>query len=227
MLVLEFRLPYGENLTFPASKVINGGYTGRDAAAVQAHVEELEKEGIAPPLRTPLFFPVPRDRVTLAAEVEVVGENTSGEVEYVLLVSGDDLFVTVASDHTDRTLERVDMLASKALCPNVLAPVAWRYEEVQGHWDEIMIRSWIGEGRRTLRQEAPLAAIMAPGDLMAEVARSVKGPLEGVVILSGTVASRGEGSGVAGFFEFEMEDPRLGRRISWGYRITRTDWYRP
>jgi len=212
---------------FAVNRIINGGYSGRDRAAVMAHVEELGREGIAPPTKTPVFFAIPRDRMTLGDRVEVYGEKTSGEVEYVLLLSGGRMWVGVGSDHTDRELERLDIPASKRIVPNVLAPRVWCYDDVKDHWDQIVIRSWTGRDRKTMYQEAPLSVILTPHDLLDHMKRHITGPLDGAVVFSGTVAALArEGLGVSDYFEFEMDDPVRNRRIQWAYAVEKIDWFR-
>ena len=39
-----------------ARELVIAGWTGRDAARVEAHVRELEAEGIPRPPRTPMFY---------------------------------------------------------------------------------------------------------------------------------------------------------------------------
>ncbi|MEW6082805.1 MAG: DUF2848 family protein [Bacillota bacterium] len=212
---------------FPVNRVINGGYSGRDRAAVMAHVEELEREGIPPPTETPVFFAIPRDRMTLGDSIEVYGDKTSGEVEYVLLLSGGRMWVGVGSDHTDRELERLDIPASKRITPNVMASRVWSYNDIKDHWDQVVIRSWTGRGRKTMYQEAALSLILTPGDLLEHMKRHVTGSLEGAVVYSGTVAALAkEGLGVSDYFEFEMEDPVRNRRIQGAYAIQKIDWFR-
>ena len=92
-------------LRFPVRRVVNAGYVGRDRAVVEAHIEEMRHLGIPAPTSVPVFFALTSDNVTTADEIEVIGPGTSGEVEYVLLLHEDEVFVGVGSDHTDRALE--------------------------------------------------------------------------------------------------------------------------
>ena len=43
-------------IDFVPKHIINAGYTGRDQAAVQAHIDELKEEGIPAPDKTPVYF---------------------------------------------------------------------------------------------------------------------------------------------------------------------------
>src|SRR5207244_4494611 len=70
-----------EPLFFQVRRVVNAGYVGRNRQAVEAHIEELRREGIPPPASVPALYPLSADNVTTAEEIEVLGHDTSGEVE--------------------------------------------------------------------------------------------------------------------------------------------------
>jgi hypothetical protein len=53
MKVLELRVIRGDfstPLTFRVQRMVNAGYVGRDVDAVKAHIEELRREGVPPPV---------------------------------------------------------------------------------------------------------------------------------------------------------------------------------
>ena len=106
------------------NRLILGGWTGRDADAVETHIVELEELGVARPKSVPTFFRMSRDRITTGKVIEVSGPDTSGEVEFVIVNSPKNgLFLGVGSDHTDRKLETVSVCQSKQICEKVIAPV--------------------------------------------------------------------------------------------------------
>jgi hypothetical protein len=80
--------------------------------------------------------------------MKVLGEHTSGEAEAVLLVAGNDIWVAVGSDHTDRELDKVNIVASKQVCPKPVSAEVWRYADARERWDSLALRSWIGETSR-------------------------------------------------------------------------------
>ena len=129
-------------------------------------------------------------------------------------------WVTVASDQTDRFVERHSVPASKQLCPKVLAPTVWPLAEVEGHWDELELRAWVRSGRtRRLYQEAKLGSLLAPDILLAGLRRRVGRALDGVLLLSGTVPTV-DGQLVYGdAYELELADPRLDRVIRTEYAV--------
>lgn len=174
----------GTALSFEPRRLVIAGYTGRDRAAVEAHIQELADEGIAPPARVPTYFELDPELVTTASEVEVSGPCTSGEAEPVLLFTDGGLFLTVGSDHTDRDLERVDIGASKAACPKPISPRVIEWSRAARSWDAGLLRSWAGGAAY---QAGELASVTPP-DVLVEDLSSVLGPPgDGLVLFLGTV----------------------------------------
>jgi hypothetical protein len=58
--------------------LIIAGWTGRDQAALEAHIKELEELGIAPPKRTPVFYRVSASLLTAPPLIQVIGGDSSG-----------------------------------------------------------------------------------------------------------------------------------------------------
>ncbi len=202
------------------------GYTGRDQEAVRRHIEELEKEGVAPPPAVPAYYPKPAWALTQGDVVEVAGRETSGEVEFVLIRQGEELYVGVGSDHTDRAVERSDVLKSKQVCPSVLSEVLWDYEEVRGHWDEIQIRSWVlTGGQKRLYQASTTEAIMRPEALLSAVAERIRGSMDGIAVFSGTTPLLEGQILFADRFEGELFDPVRKRKISIDYSVKGMEWF--
>ena len=174
--------------------------------------------GVPGPVTTPIFFPLASTLATTADRVEVLGEQTSGEVEYALLVDTGRILVTVASDHTDRGFERYSIQASKQLYPDVLASEAWPLDECRAHWDQLVLRCWTTTlGRRSVYQEAALAELLSP-DTWLDMLHRHGVPRDGLVFLSGTPATIG-GVVFGERYEIELEDPVLGRAIRHEYAV--------
>lgn len=211
-----------EEIHFEMRRMVNAGYTGRDQEKVRHHIEELKKEGVPAPESTPTAYEMITQLVYFEKEIEVVSERTSGEAEYVLLCGGDEVYVGVGSDHTDRELESVSILKSKQVCPNVMSNRLWRLKEVREDWDQILLRSWTGdeEGKKQLYQEAPLSAMMTPEDLMDFIKnRSDDRDLTGVMIFSGTIPILTGNFLYGSFFEAELFNPRTHRRLHLHYQV--------
>lgn len=207
-------------LPFTVRRIVCGGYSSRDRAEVERHIGELERLGIPPPQEIPIFFSVASYLATLGGAVEVQGPFTSGEIEFVLLFGAGGPWVTVGSDQTDRFFERQSVPASKQLCPKVIGGTVWPVAEVEDHWDELVLRSWVRSGRqRRLYQEAALASMLTPAALLPGLQRYAGRELDGIVLFSGTVPTV-DGELIYGdAYELELADPGLGRKIRTQYTV--------
>ncbi|MFM2444742.1 MAG: hypothetical protein RJB09_1928 [Pseudomonadota bacterium] len=200
------------------SKAIVAGWTGRDRAALEKHILELEELGVARPASTPIYYRVAASRITTSPVIETTGEASSGEVEFVLAQWGGETWVSVGSDHTDRQVETYNVTVSKQMCEKPVAATFWRYAEVASHWDKIVMRSWIEEnGARVLYQEGSVISMLDPMTLV-EGYEGKPALDEGALMFCGTFAAKG-GIRPADSFEFEIHDPVLGRSISHAYRL--------
>jgi hypothetical protein len=195
------------------------GWAGRDTVAVEAHIRELEHLGTPRPSRTPVFYRVSSSLLTTADAIQVVGTETSGEVEFILVMLDGDLWVGLGSDHTDRGLERSTVPLSKQLCAKVAAPTLWRFDDVVPHWDTLILRSWAHrDGERVLYQQSSVATILPPQRLLQLYEASASALPTGGAMFGGTLATI-DAIAPAGAFEMELEDTTLGRRLHHHYRI--------
>jgi hypothetical protein len=199
-------------------QAVVAGWTGRDAAAVEKHITELEALGVKRPATTPIFYRVAAARLTTTNTIEAVGEASGGEVEFVLLQHRGRLWVGAGSDHTDREVEKYGVTVSKQMCDKPIAPAFWLYDEVEPHWDQLILRAHVIEGgKRVLYQEGAVSALLAPAALIARYTGS--GRLgDGTLMFGGTLAARG-GVRPTGEFAFELDDPVRERKISHAYRV--------
>ena len=193
--------------------LIIAGWTGRDPESVEHHIRELEKLGVPRPSRTPMFYRISNHLLTHAPGIQLMGEDSSGEAEIVLLDLPEGRWVGVGSDHTDRTAEIHGITLAKQVCAKPIGRTVWRYEEVAGHWDSLVVRSHAWQrGERRLYQEGTAGALLHPDDLM-RLLSSEQGVNSGsIALFLGTFAAIG-GISPAERFDFELEDPVLGRRI--------------
>jgi hypothetical protein len=214
-----------DRIAFAPAELVMAGWTGRDRAAVDHHIAELAALGVPGPSRIPTFYRL--DPALLAGavpEIHVLGEDTSGEVEAVLLALADGLWVGLGSDHTDRKMEAHGVAVAKQLCRKPMAPGLWRFDELTSHWDQLILRAHIIEGgERTRYMEAPLAAVRRPGDLIQDYAAGlgVAGELRlpvGNVMFMGAIGAIG-GVRPSSRFEMALEDPVLGRTLHHAYDV--------
>jgi hypothetical protein len=205
-------------LTLAIDQAVIAGWTGRDPVARDKHIAELEAIGIARPASTPIYYRVSARRLTTEDSIEVSGGDSSGEVEFVLIGWQGRVFVGLGSDHTDRKVETYSITVSKQMCDKVMAPVLWELEDVAGHWDQLILRSfaWIG-GARVLYQEGTLDNMLSVAELVRRGFEDGKLP-DGCAMFGGTFAAKG-GIRPASRFEYELEDPVLKRCIRHAYDV--------
>lgn len=199
--------------------LVIAGWTGRDEAAVEHHIAELAAIGVKRPRSVPCFYRLGANLLTTARDLDVVGEDSSGEAEFVLISARDALYVGVGSDHTDRKVEAYGVTVSKQLCPKPVGPELWKFAEVEDHWDRLLLRSHVVRGgERLLYQQGPVSRMLAPRDLLERFPDSPgKLPL-GTALFCGTLVVQGEiGGGER--FEIELHDPVRGRSLDHEYTV--------
>jgi hypothetical protein len=212
----------GERVSLAVDRLINAGYSGRDEAAVREHVDELlADDAIAEaPDRVPATYRLDPGTIRVDPDaVTVVGERTSGEAEFALLCTDRATYVTAASDHTDRSIERHGIQRAKQIAPDALSAGAWRLADVPA-WDRLRLRAWtVVDGERRRYQDATLGELLAPDDLRATVRERHGGPLAGTAVCSGTVPTVDGELRHGERFAVELADPVRGRRLSLDYRV--------
>jgi hypothetical protein len=213
-------------LHFSVRRILLAGFTGRNQKVAMKHVEELRAHGVVAPKKIPSFYALPNHLVATASELEVFGNQTSGEIEPVLLFQNRQIYLGVGSDHTDRELEKASIAKSKVMCRKILAPEIWHYHEVKARWDKLVLRSWIGDGKkRNVYQQAPLGVFMPAQKLIRMAQRYVRdGNLEGMVLFLGTVPILGSGFGFSPTFSGELVDGARHRKLSFSYSVKTVDW---
>jgi hypothetical protein len=201
------------------TQVLLAGYTGRDRSKVMEHIRELECLGVTPPERVPMIFVVRPELVTTAGRLVPSCAETSGEVEFYLLQSTEGLLVGVGSDHTDRKHETIDITASKEMCQKPISQDAWRYVDVQPHWDRIEIRSWVTDAHgRRLYQEGRLDAFLPIDELLDELRYAGHTDMTHHIVFCGTLPTR-DGLVYGQRFEAELRDPLLHRVLTCSYEV--------
>jgi hypothetical protein len=200
------------------TQLVIAGWTGRDKASVEKHIAELAAIGVKRPRAVPMFYRVAASLLTTSREVEVVGEGSSGEVEFVLVSAPDALYVGVGSDHTDRKVEAYGVTVSKQMCPKPLGSELWQLADLDAHWDRLVLRSHVTRGgRRLLYQEGEVGHMLAPRELLGRFSGSAF-LAPGTAMFCGTLAVRGEiGGGER--FEIELHDPVRNRSLRHAYAV--------
>ncbi|WP_110640635.1 DUF2848 domain-containing protein [Salinicola sp. CPA57] len=220
--MLTFETPQG-SLSVTPQRLAIAGWAGRDQAGVQHHIDELAAIGVKPPSSVPLFYRASAQLLTQAENVEMLGGEGSGEAEVCLVSDGDGrLWVTLASDHTDRKLEAVGVAESKQLCAKPVATQAWALEEIREHWDSLELSSEIEENGHTVTyQQGTLAELLDVETLLAKLPAALKQGeflAPNTLLLCGTVPAIG-GIRPSACFSMTLNDPVLNRRLSHAYTV--------
>lgn len=199
--------------------LVIAGWTGRDAAAVEHHIVELEAIGVARPRTVPSFYLVGNNLLTTQQQLDMTGTDSSGEVEFVLVSLEDGLHVGIGSDHTDRKVEAYGVTVSKQMCAKPVSAALWKLADVEGHWDSLMLRSWVTRnGVRSLYQEGLVTKMLAPQDLIHRYTNGGSTLPVGTAMYCGTLTVIGAiGGGER--FEVELEDPVKKRSLQHAYSV--------
>jgi hypothetical protein len=177
MMSLSFTVAGGGQLSLTPDKLVVAGYTARDEESVRAHIAELAAIGVPPPESVPAYYDLDPALLTSAPVVDVDGTSTSGEVEPVIIRADGRYFLAVGSDHTDRDLERTDIVLAKASCPKPVGATAVEFgaDLSELSWDALRATSVVDDrpyqqaGVATLRHPEELVermTVAAPGDLV-------------------------------------------------------------
>jgi hypothetical protein len=198
--------------------LVVAGWTGRDQGALEAHIRELEALGIARPKSTPIFYRVAASLLTCADTIEVIGGDSSGEVEVVVYALDGGLWLGLGSDHTDRKAEAIGVTLSKQMCAKPVGARLWRFADVAPHWERLTLRAFVtGDGKRRLYQEGPVSTMRPPEELIRLYTGGGTLPA-GTAMFCGTLAVHGSIEG-GELFEMELDDPVLGRKLTHAYRV--------
>ncbi len=210
---MKFHTDNGK-LDVTIDQIFVAGWTGRDKSAVEHHIQELAAIGIAPPSRVPLYYQVSNYLLTHKSSIDVLGDGSSGEVEPLLIQANEQIWIGLASDHTDRDLEAHSVAASKQICAKPAAQELWKFNDVKEHLDMLILRCLIKENNEWITyQEGSLSSIRPLNELI-----DASGFTENSAMLCGTLAAIG-GVRSASIYKMQLEDPVLNRTISMEYSV--------
>lgn len=208
---MEFKTATGV-LSCTPDRLIVAGWTGRDRAAVDHHIEELAAIGVPAPSSVPLYYQCAPALLTQEASIQVLGDQSSGEAEPFVLKQDGRLWLGLASDHTDRSLETYSVAWSKQACAKPVAETLWPFEDVAEHLDSLKLQSWIREGGDWIAyQDGTLASILPLQQLITGADLR-----DGTAMLCGTLPAIG-GVRPSSEFRMKLEDPVTGLSISSSY----------
>ena len=234
-------LPVGQSeytIDLNVSRVGCSRNSSRDIDATKQYISNIKKTGYK--MHGPAGI-ASKSRYLLTNEtlIEVQGPQTSGEAEFVIFTYNDSLYVSVGSDHNDRSLGvmwtemlgKVDDTAkSKQMVPSVIAGNAWLYDEVKDHWDKIIVSSKVTfSNKLVFYQKYELSQLLDAEHYKHKETWVLE---EGSVLLGGSgplvdhipdkvYTGQKDLLGVEfpKDFHFEMFDPILNRTISHNYDV--------
>ncbi len=204
----------GSEIDLPVEHLYVAGWTGRNTEAVQHHIDELAEIGVAPPSEVPLYYRVSSGLLVRTNTIEVLGPETSGEVEPLIIQSAGDLWLGLASDHTDRGLEAHSVAASKQICAKPASKEVWRFSDVETDLDDLVLLCSIKEdGAWVIYQKGTLSKILPLQKLFEG-----SGMGDNSAMLCGTLGAIG-GVRPSQAYRMELEDPKRNRRLTLEYSV--------
>ena len=210
---LRFDTPDGP-VDVTVTQCVVAGWTGRDKAAIDHHSEELAEIGVPGPSTVPLYYRVAVEQVTQGDHVQVIGADSSGEVEPVLVATERGLLLTVGSDHTARKVETYSIAVSKQMCPKVLGTSAWMVS-LDDDLDALELKATATINGAEEPYQSGTLALIRP---LKELVEGFGGLAPGTVMLCGTVPVTG-GIRPAERLAMSIADPASGRTVSHAYDI--------
>lgn len=196
------------------------GFAGRNIEKTMEHIRELEAIGVPAPASIPTIYACSPAMLSQDPSVSIIGAESSGEVEFILVKHQGRIYVGIGSDHTDRGMESYSVSKSKGVCEKPIGAVLWKYEDVQDHWDDLEMRSWQIErdgDAEKLYQEGTAGAIL-PLEKLMEAAEGYDADIGDSVIFSGTVPLVG-GMVYGRRFRAEINDRKLNRKLELSYVV--------
>lgn len=207
----------GRMITFQPRSLVLAMFTGRDSALVQKHIDELAAEGVQAPETVPSYLELPLSVLTTTNRIEVSSQESSGEVEPVLLCTSDGWYVAVGSDHTARDMERVDLAESKKACAKIISTEVLPYDQIARDWDKAILRCWAGDSAEPY-QEGSTRDITPIADLVAGL-EATGHSTDGLVLFLGTVPLRNGTFEFASHYRVELAMGLQGPSIGCSYQV--------
>jgi hypothetical protein len=101
----------------------------------------------------------------------------------------------------------------KQICAKPVATAIWDLEEVKDHLEGVLMRSWMTvKGKRSLHQEGRLGDNLSVPEILDGIPVEDRMGLNRFCLFCGTFPAK-SGILMGERFDFEMEDPVLGRKI--------------
>ncbi len=210
-------------LMLEVKQLVHCGRTARNSNQPSTHVALAPGSGVnSKPVPGPIAFLVPAVNATNAHKVQAYDNNNNAEVEPVILFDEkENVYITVGSDHADRSLESTAGAKSKLWSPKVMSNEAWYYQEIKDHWDKIVLSLWgFPEGKRQPYMNSPVQVILPLESILQIAKEKCKlSDFKNTVLFCGSVPFLTEDHMWGPAWDFEMFDPVLNRKILHHYDV--------
>jgi hypothetical protein len=216
-------------LELEVRRLIHAGRTARARNIGLLDEKDREPAGQSDGPPAAVAFLVPTFNATTSHRVTMFDNDNYSEAEAVILTDHDGTrYVTVGSDQSDKHLELTGGPAkSRLAAPKVIAPTAWPYDEVKGHWDDLVIRSHIySDGNPELCQEGAIGTLLRPDAIFAVAMRQIGlSDFRASALFCGTIAYVQGQAPFGKAWDLELLDPVADRRICHHFEVE-VVWHR-
>ncbi len=197
--------------------LFNAALTGRDEKKVKEYIENLKKQGGNPSKEAPTFFKKSPYLIDTNEKLFVLDKNNSVEAEVVIIINEDnEIYITCGIDVFDKEIQLIETLKSKHIYPNHISSYVWKYELCKQHWDEIILRSWIGSNDKRLYQETKLSYFLSPESILKKIRNKYGNNIikEPFILFCGTCPYKIDGLPWIETFYVGLIDEHLKRTIT-------------
>lgn len=208
-------------VNFKPETLVIAGFTGKDKASAEKHLEELREMGVPVPEKIPAFYPVEPSGLSDSPDIEVSSKESSGEAEPVLITTGGKMYIAVGSDHTARDLEMKDIGESKRACSKPISSEVFELEYVLKNWDRMVLRSYIRKnGEKVIYQEGKVSSLLQVHETL-ELLREWNSEIslqESAIFLGTVPLLKGEFI-YTDWYRVELIDEKSGSTLSREYTV--------
>ncbi|SDN25516.1 Protein of unknown function [Fictibacillus solisalsi] len=217
---MRFSINGIEDVAIEIKQSVCIGYSGRNQESVQHHIDELANEGIPAPPEIPMVYPVSNLLVTQEDQIQLLGGKTSGEVEFVLVITPQGNYVTVGSDHTDRSLETISIPYAKQVCPKPIGKTVWPLESLLPHWDQLKLKCEILiQDQWETYQDGSISSVLPVNDIIEFASKRDRIDQDGTILFCGTVPIKDGHFKYADAYRMTLTDPVLHKEIKLEYEV--------
>lgn len=197
------------------------GYAGRDKEKTWEHIEELKEIGVPEPKSVPELYQLNPELLNYEDTVHIIGDQTSGEVEIVLIADKDgNIEVTVGSDHTDRGLETISIQKSKQICPKPISKETFKFSEVEDEWDDLELFSSVKKDGEWNEYQTGKVSAIVPLEEIIGFLKQHEVELKDVIVFCGTVPLV-DGFTYGDTFKCGLRSNKLNKTIQIEYEINK------